>query len=208
MTQTNARHSGRNLTLPALDVDLDDARACFETNFIAVVAVTQAFIPQLIAAKGLIINIGSVAAIVPYVFGSIYNASKAALHSWSQTLRLELEPFDVRVMVVITGGVQSRIARTERILPDGSLYLPINEDFQRRVTHSQEGAMPNTKYAQGVVRAALKKRPNKWLWEGAKVAMVRIGRDWVGGWIFDFILPRMFGLAKLAMIVKQKAKRG
>jgi len=148
-----------------------------------------------------------VAAIVPYVFGSIYNATKAALHSWSQTLRLELEPFDVRVMVVITGGVQSRIARTERILPDGSLYLPINKDFQRRVTHSQEGAMPNTTYARGVVRVALKGKPNKWLWEGAKVAMVRFARDWVGGWVFDLILPRMFGLVKLSMMVKQKAKR-
>ena len=194
--------------MPALDVDLDDARDCFETNFIAVVAITQAFIPQLIAAKGLIINIGSIAAIVPYVFGSIYNATKAALHSWSQTLRLELEPFDVRVMVVITGGVQSRIARTERILPDGSLYLPINKDFQRRVTHSQEGAMPNATYAQGVVRAALKKRPNKWIWEGAKVTLIRFARDWVGGWVFDLVLPRMFGLVKLGMLVKQNAKRG
>jgi len=68
--------------------------------------------------------------------------------------------------------------------------------------------MPNTTYAQGVVRAALKKTPNKWLWEGAKVTMIRFARDWVGAWVFDLVLPRMFGLVRLSMMMKQKANRG
>ncbi|TVY50928.1 NADPH-dependent 1-acyldihydroxyacetone phosphate reductase, partial [Lachnellula cervina] len=77
---------GRNLTLPALDVPLDEARLTFETNFFSVIALTQVFTPLLIASSpSLILNIGSVAAIVPYAFGSVYGASKAALHSWSNT---------------------------------------------------------------------------------------------------------------------------
>jgi 1-acylglycerone phosphate reductase len=158
--------------MPALDVPLDDARACFETNFFGIISITQSFAPLLIASKGLIINIGSVAGIVPYAFGSVYNASKAAVHAYSRTLRLELEPFDVRVMVVVTGGVQSNIARTHRTLPDDSLYLPIVGDFERRLTHSQEGAMSNDVYASGVVAAALKKKPVKWLWRGNKAFLV------------------------------------
>ena len=152
---------GRNYTFPALDINLDDARQTFETNLFSIMAITQSFVPLLIATKGLIINIGSVAAIAPYVFGSVYNASKAALHAYSRTLRLELEPFDVKVMVVVTGGVQSRIARSERELPESSLYLEINEDFQRRVKHSQEGAMSAEVYARGVVGEALKGSPRK-----------------------------------------------
>jgi 1-acylglycerone phosphate reductase len=158
--------------MPALDVPLDDARACFETNLFGIIAITQSFIPLLIASKGLIINIGSLAGIVPYVFGSVYNASKAALHAYSRTLRLELEPFDVRVMVVVTGGVQSNIARTHRILPNGSLYLDIVGAFERRQTHSQEGAMSHDVYARGVVKEALKGRPTKWLWRGNKAWLV------------------------------------
>ena len=154
--------------MPATDVPVDDARACFETNFFGVISITQSFTPLLIASKGLIINIGSIAAIVPYVFGSVYNASKAALHAYSRTLRLELEPFDVRVMVVVTGGVKSNIARTHRILPEGSLYTPIVADFERRLTHSQDGAMAHDEYARGVVAAALKPKPIKWLWRGNK----------------------------------------
>lgn len=52
-----------NYTVPALDADIDAARFTFETNFFAVVRITQVFIPLLIEAKGLIINIGSVAAV-------------------------------------------------------------------------------------------------------------------------------------------------
>ncbi|XMA15012.1 hypothetical protein WAI453_007803 [Rhynchosporium graminicola] len=201
-------NAGRNCTLPATEVDLDDARACFETNFFAVIALTQSFVPLLIASKGLILNIGSVAAIVPYVFGSVYNASKAALHAYSQTLRLELEPYDVNVLVVITGGVQSRIARTDRVLVSDSLYLEIKGDFERRVKHSQDGAMGNEEYARGVVREALKGKATmkKWYWRGNKSWLVWFVSTWLGSWAFDWILPGMFGLRKLKGIVRARAR--
>ncbi len=154
--------------MPALDVDLDEARDCFETNLFAVMSMTQTFIPLLIRTKGTIVNIGSNAAVMPYVFGSVYNQSKAALHAYSSTLPLELEPFGVGVMVIITGGVTSRLTRYERVLPPGSLYADIAGDFQRRLRHSQQGAMSAQRYAEGVVRQVL--RP-KWVqkkWNSAE----------------------------------------
>jgi 1-acylglycerone phosphate reductase len=191
-------NSGRNLTLPALDVPLSEARLTFETNFFSILALTQTFTPLLIAASpSLILNIGSVAAIVPYAFGSVYGASKAALHSWSNTLRLELEPFGVRVQVVVTGGVKSRIARTERGLPEGSLYLEVQEEFGRRVRHSQEGAMETGVYAREVVREALREVPRKWVWWGNRAGLVRFVEGWIGGWVWDLVMPRMFGLVRL-----------
>lgn len=194
--------------MPATDVDLDEARKTFETNFFAIVAITKAFTPLLIAAKGLVLNIGSLAAIIPYVFGSIYNASKAALHAYSQTLRLELEPYNVRVLVVVTGGVKSRIARTERLLPDDSLYLEIKGDFGRRVTHSQAGAMGTETYAKGVVIEALKPvwRQRKWLWRGNMTFPVWLASRVIGAWVFDLVLPRMFGLNRLKWLLKSKKK--
>jgi 1-acylglycerone phosphate reductase len=192
--------------MPATDVDIHEARDAFETNFFAIVAITKAFTPLLIATKGLILNIGSLAAIVPYVFGSIYNASKAALHAYSQTLRLELEPYDVRVLVVITGGVKSRIARTDRVLPDDSLYLEIKGDFERRVKHSQEGAMATEKYATGVVAEALKPawRQRKWMWRGHMTLAVWFTSRVLGAWVFDLVLPRMFGLHRLKSVLGRR----
>lgn len=65
----------------------------FEVNVFSVMKMVQVFAPMLIEAKGTIVQIGSIAGKLPYVFGSVYNASKAALHSYNRTLRVELEPF-------------------------------------------------------------------------------------------------------------------
>jgi 1-acylglycerone phosphate reductase len=194
--------------MPAADISMSEVKATFQTNLFAIMEINQAFIPLLIATKGLILNIGSVAGIIPYIFGSVYNASKAALHAYSATLRLELEPYDVRVMVVVTGGVQSNIARTHRLLPEGSLYLPIADAYERRLKHSQEGAMSNEEYARGVVAAALKKTPKKWLWRGNKSFLVWFVSKYVGLWLFDLMLPRMFKLDKLKAIVRGQKKTG
>lgn len=95
-----------------------------------------------------------------------YNASKAALHAYSDTLRVELAPFDVKVVIMVTGGVQSQIARLNRFLPENSIYVPINAEYKRRLKHSQEGAMPNEVYAKSVVDKVTKPRPSFWIWEG------------------------------------------
>lgn len=97
---------------------------------------------------------------------SLYNASKAALHAYSRTLRLELAPFSVRVMVVVTGGVQSNLYRVDRTLPETSLYLEITEDFETLVKNSQSGAIPNEVYAQGVVEECLRRKTKRTYWSG------------------------------------------
>lgn len=86
--------------MPILDVDLEPARKVFDTNFFGRVAVTQAFAPLLIASKGTIVNIGSISGVTPTPWSGMYNACCAAVHMWSDTLRLELSPFGVRVVLV------------------------------------------------------------------------------------------------------------
>ena len=53
-------NSGRGYVIPALDADMEEARKVFDVNFWGVLAVTQAFSPLLLEAKGTILNIGSV----------------------------------------------------------------------------------------------------------------------------------------------------
>ncbi|EER28331.1 oxidoreductase,short chain dehydrogenase, putative [Coccidioides posadasii C735 delta SOWgp] len=218
-------NAGQNYTVPALDADINEARQVFETNFFGVIMMCQAFVPLLIKAQGTIVQIGSLAGIIPYVFGSVYNASKAALHSFSDTLRAELAPLGVHVTTIITGGVKSRIARVERTLLPTSLYQPIRNDYARRVTHSQHGAMPNEAYAKTVVTQILygsapwrwiwpwSRGPGrkKWIWAGNKANLVwflSAGWAWVG--LFQWALSRMFNLGKLRKAFleeKKKAKK-
>lgn len=131
----------------------------------------QKFAPLLMNAKGTIVQIGSLAGIIPYVFGSVYNSSKAALHSYSNTLRVELKPFDVRVVTIVTGGVKSNIARTHRELPGDSIYLPVQKEYEERLVHSQTSSIPNEQYAATVVGQVLN-RPSNHVWAGGKSWLV------------------------------------
>ena len=183
--------------MPALDIDFEEVQLTFETNLFSVMRLCKEFIPLLVRAKGTIINIGSVAAEIPLVFGSVYNASKAALHSYSNTLRTELQPYEVNVMVVVTGGIQSNISRTRRDLPDNSLFLPVDAEYQRRQTYSQEGAMPASTYAESVVAAALRRRPTRELWKGNQAFFVWFGTRFLPKSFGDFYFWRLFNLWKI-----------
>ncbi|KAL4956200.1 hypothetical protein BDW69DRAFT_93589 [Aspergillus filifer] len=203
-------NAGRNYTVPATEVDLSEVRTTFEVNFFAVVYMCKTFAPLLITSKGTIVQIGSVAGTIPYVFGSIYNASKAALHSYSDTLRVELAPFGVNVTTVVTGGVQSRIARTKRTLAPNSIYAPIEDQYTRRITHSQDGAMSHNAYARSVVAQVLYgSAPWRWIWpwaRGRKSWIWEGNKSWViwlflGGWAWTGLahaaMTRIFGLNRL-----------
>jgi len=198
---------------------MDDVRETFETNVFGVMAMCQAFADQLIAAKGLIINIASLAAITPYVFGSVYCATKGAVVSYSRTLRLELKPFGVRVMVAMTGTVRSQIAsHTHRTLPENSIYMRCKEFFETRLTFSQNNATVKTEdYAKKLVASALAgERPlifrtwfgrPDWFWAGGWAKLVWPG-TFIGEWLLDWVMYRMFKMNQLERILeREKAQK-
>ncbi|QIZ99807.1 SDR family oxidoreductase [Leifsonia sp. PS1209] len=106
-------------TASMLDISEADLRANLELNFFAPVRVSRAFAPTLIAADGAaLVNIHSVASW--YAFGGTYSASKAALWSATNSLRLELDPLGVLVTGVHVGYVDTRMAAHA----DGPKMLP------------------------------------------------------------------------------------
>ncbi|KIW06224.1 uncharacterized protein PV09_02700 [Verruconis gallopava] len=189
-------NAGRNYTVPALDIDFAEVEQTFRTNVFGVMRMCQAFAPLLIEARGTIVQIGSVAAIMPYVFGSVYNASKAALHQYSNTLRVELAPFGVKVVTIVTGGVKSNIANIDRVLPEDSYYLPIAKEYARRVKHSQEMGIPNEQYAKYVVPKVLKNRSRQ-IWGGFGAWWIWFASTFLPMSLLDIVFTRMFNLWKL-----------
>lgn len=76
----------------------------FETNVFGPMAVIRAFAPQMRERKdGVIVNVSSTVTLRPLPMLSIYTASKAALNAFTESLALELEPFNVRVRLVLPG---------------------------------------------------------------------------------------------------------
>ena len=193
-------------------------RETFETNVFGVMAMCASFSDLLIASRGLIINIASLAAITPYVFGSVYCASKGAVTAYSRTLRLELKPFGVRVMVAMTGTVRSQIAsKTHRTLPAGSIYERVRGIFERRLTFSQNNATVDTgTYARKLVRKALARewplvlrawfgRPD-WFWAGGWAGQVWVA-TWFGEWLLDLVMYRMIGIKKLEGVLREEERQ-
>jgi 1-acylglycerone phosphate reductase len=86
--------------MPVIDSDITAVKNMFEVNIFSLVSTTQAFAPLLLASKGTIVNIGSMLGFAPFPYQGLYNASKAAVNILTDNLRIELEPFGVRVILV------------------------------------------------------------------------------------------------------------
>lgn len=89
---------------------LDDAalRSVFETNVFGLVRVTRAFVPAMRARRsGLIINMSCITGRITYPFEGAYTASKHAVESISDALRLELAPFGIQVTILEPGAVST-----------------------------------------------------------------------------------------------------
>ncbi|AZG43810.1 SDR family oxidoreductase [Gordonia insulae] len=96
-------------TASYLELSESDLRAAMETNFFGPVLIAKAFAQSLIAAPGAaLVDIHSVASW--NAFGGVYSASKAALWSATNSLRLELAPHGVHVVGVHMGYVDTAMA--------------------------------------------------------------------------------------------------
>jgi NAD(P)-dependent dehydrogenase (short-subunit alcohol dehydrogenase family) len=83
---------------------MDAVRSIFETNTFGAMAMTRAFIPQLRERRGgVIVNVSSTVTLRSLPLLSVYTASKAALNAFTESLALELAPFQVRARLVLPG---------------------------------------------------------------------------------------------------------
>jgi 1-acylglycerone phosphate reductase len=106
-------------------------------------AMITSFIDLLVPAQGLIINVASISALVPYVFGAVYASSKAAVASYSRTLHAELRPFGVSVQVFMAGTVKSNMGNAPKGgLPKNSLYQRVRHLYEARLGVSQKESKP------------------------------------------------------------------
>jgi NADP-dependent 3-hydroxy acid dehydrogenase YdfG len=85
-------------------VSIDETRQLFELNTFGTMAMTQAVLPGFrTQGSGVIVNVSSAVTLKPLPMLSAYTASKAAVEAFSEDLTLEVEPFGVRVRLVIPG---------------------------------------------------------------------------------------------------------
>ncbi|MCJ1394804.1 hypothetical protein MMC18_007684 [Xylographa bjoerkii] len=197
-------NSGRGYVTPILDADMEEARALFDVNFWGVIAVTQAFAPLLIDAKGTVVNISSISSGFNDPYRGIYGASKAAIRLVGETMRLEMGPFGVKVVTVVAGVIETNFSANlpDLKLPSNSVYLPIKTEVDAvandRVLPT---AMDVDVFAEKLVGDVLH-GANGLVYRGKLATLSWFMSNFLPAWFLDFILLRNRGLGKLAGLVK------
>lgn len=118
------------------DVDLDEVRAMFETNFLGAASVVQAALPAMReAGGGSIVFVSSIGSRISNPLVGMYHASKYALLAMAEALAVEVRPFGIRVASIEPGMVDTDFPRATR--PTGALargegpYAPLLADLRQ-----------------------------------------------------------------------------
>ncbi len=201
-------NAGYGLVSPIVEVPMDKLEHQFRVNTFAPLRLIQTFLPLMRKGDGgVIVNIGSVSGVLTTPFSGAYCASKAALHALSDALRMELDPFGIRVITVQPGGIRSLFGEkaerlSKELLRSDSLYLPIKNFIEERANASQENATSAEEFAAKVVKLILKKNPPLLIRVGKKSKLMPFLKWFLPIWFMDRILKKKFGLRGLKYILQ------
>jgi NAD(P)-dependent dehydrogenase (short-subunit alcohol dehydrogenase family) len=189
-----------------IDLTRENLRSQYETNVIAPIAVSRAAINLLLASfkrnrqHAVIANVGSIVGIVATPFAGAYCSSKAAIHSLSDTLRMELQPLGVRVVTIQPGGVRSSFgahAEAAIRLPADSLYKTVEEGIRARAQAGQQAATPAEEFVRPVVDALLSSNPPAVIRGGKNSFRLPFLKKLLPTSMLDAKLSTLFGLNRL-----------
>ncbi|KIX01063.1 uncharacterized protein Z518_10129 [Rhinocladiella mackenziei CBS 650.93] len=208
-------NAGSNYMMPLMDDEISEIEKLFRLNVWPLVRTTQLFLPLLRNAPhgAIVANNTSIMGVMGAPWQGAYNASKAAAGMFTQTLRLELQPFGVKVIDLKTGGVQSNIfaamaTHWEPGLPANSTYGLVRDRIEANVKGDIGGMelMAADVWAGQVVKDLSKCNPPAQIWRGT--AAMRI---WIASFMpigmMDGMWKKLSGLDVFEKRLKQKESK-
>lgn len=181
-------NAGIAIAAPLEHLPLDELRRQFEVNVVGQLAVAQALMPALRAAKGRLVIVGSIAGTSALPFLGPYAISKFALEAMADALRVELAPDGIRVSLIRPGTIATPIWTKPQPLADtlseeaiarygprldalrktaaarAKNAAPV-ESVVRAVEHALTAPRPRARYLVGRdarIRATIEKLPDRW----------------------------------------------
>ncbi|KAI9144040.1 short-chain dehydrogenase/reductase family protein [Paraphysoderma sedebokerense] len=191
-------NAGRAVPGPSAEITDADARSIFEVNVFGVANMVRETFPHMADKRsGTIVNIGSVVGWVPTPWNGLYSASKAAIHAYTDALRMELKPYNIKVMLVAPGGIISNMgnnAGSAVNLSPTSYFKPFLEFIRARAKASQGPKSTSTvDFAANVVAQVLRNRKPSIFSYGNMSLEICIA-FYFPVWLKDLLLSRRFGL--------------
>jgi NAD(P)-dependent dehydrogenase (short-subunit alcohol dehydrogenase family) len=184
----------------------DDLLRLFEVNTIAPLRLIQACLPMLRQTRGRIVNVTSMNGVIALPMVGGYSASKFALEALSDTLRIELRPWQVSVSVVRPGQVRTPIfdkagealtGRTAAILAE---LLPGYEKMYARGDFFNKRGLNSSTSPEAVAKAVLHaltaRSPRPHYHVGVDALVLKLARSWLPTKLRDRIIARLMGTFK------------
>lgn len=189
-------NAGYALSGPVEAATLEEAKDQFETNFWGVVRMVNAVLPGMRERKaGRIINLSSLAGLVPIPFFGFYSASKFALEGYSEALHHELRPLGIQVSLIEPGFLRTSLTR-EANFPQSRLRA--YEPWQGKALSAVEryvSAAPDASLAAEAVWRILEAKSPRLRYRVGKEAMRTYGlRRFAPESMFEKGLRRNFDL--------------
>jgi NAD(P)-dependent dehydrogenase (short-subunit alcohol dehydrogenase family) len=161
------------------EVDDDEARAQFDTNFFGLLRVVRAVLPSMRErGAGRIVNLSSIGGVVAVPFGGMYSASKWAVEAVSEAMQYELKQFGVRVALVEPGAFptsfRDNIRRSRKHESADSAYRAVSDRFDEARTRLPGSDTPQDpqEVAEAIYNAAYDESPHLRYLVGADANMI------------------------------------
>lgn len=201
-------NAGIAIGSPLEVIPIEALRKQLEVNVIGQIAVTQAFLPLLRAARGRIVNMGSIAGRGTMPVMGPYSASKYALESLTDALRLELQGWGIQVSIIEPGAIATPI--WEKSLHAGdeiaesagaeahALYGQLVERVKEAVNQAARRAIPPEPVVQAVLHALTAARPKTRYLVGTDANIRALMVKWLPDRVQDWILTKVLKLPSRA----------
>lgn len=180
------------------DTAIEDARYQFEVNLFGTARLTQLLLPSMRDKRaGKIINISSMGGKVYTPLGSWYHATKHALEGWSDSLRIELQQFNIDVVVIEPGAIKTEFAdvMVEPMLKRSGSgpYANIANSLAKATKDSMKGGASDPQVITNLVLKAIRARKPKTRYVGGQYAKpMMFIRKWFGDRVYDKMVMSTF----------------
>jgi short-subunit dehydrogenase len=179
----------------------DALRHIFDVNLLSALQLIGAVTPIMRAqGGGRIVNVGSVAGMIPAPLAVPYAATKVGMHAATDALRLELLRFGIRLSLVIPGFVDTDVFENAR---QGSMHLREDPDNPYRQTmfdlddlakKNLKGALAPEDVARVIVKAATARSPRTRYYTPFSAGLQARFMSWLPDRLKDALLQRVYGL--------------
>ncbi|MDQ3839674.1 MAG: SDR family oxidoreductase [Thermoproteota archaeon] len=192
-------NAGYGLGGPLEETSINEIKAQFETNFFGAIRAMQVVLPVMRKQRtGKIVNITSMGGRIAIPLSSPYHGSKFALEGLSESIRYELEPFDIKIILIEPGAVGSNFWKNIKIAKSSSNtnspYTQFGNQIMKVFKEMEQHAMNPSEVAKTILYAVTSDNPQLRYVVGEDAAKTIEARKNMSDKEFENLIKKQFGI--------------